>query len=150
MNKLFVASVLFAAGLIFSLTSCDDDSVPYSAAPRYGKMVFDPAIATPGDSVTVTVEQTQKGVSLISTTYKWTFRYSYEAEPGVVKDTTEVISQHTNYDAMGQADPSVRFLVPDNCESRFVSVTLNATFSGYSGPTLFFQATKSGTLSVSY
>ena len=148
MNKNLVTSVLIFLGSMLALTACDESDVPLSAAPRYGNMVFNPTMATPGDSVTVTVEQAKKGVSLESTNYTWRISYGFETEEGDAKDTIVVLHQHTNYDAAGQADPSVRFLVPSNCSSRFVSVSLLGEFSGYSGPTLFFQATKTGTLSV--
>ena len=127
--------------------SCGDDYTD-SYAPVYGKMVFAPTRAILGDSVTVTVEQAQKGHGLEKTTYTWSFKYGYETEDGAVRDTTEVFTQHTNYDGTYDGDPTIRFLVPANCASRNISVSLYATFSGYIGNALFLQANKSGTLVV--
>ena len=103
-------------------------------------------------TMTVTVEQAQLGYGLEKTTYTWNIKYGIRTEEGAVKDTIVTIVQKTNYDGYpdGHDNPSARFLVPANCESRFVSVTLNATFSGYIGNALFLAANKSGNLSVSY
>ena len=151
MYKKNVISMLLLLCFSFALMACGDD-YEESYAPRYGNMQFNPAQATPGDSVTVTVEQAQLGYGLEKTTYTWNIKYGFRTEEGAVKDTIVTIVQKTNYDGYpdGHDNPSARFLVPANCESRFVSVTLNATFSGYIGNALFLAANKSGNLSVSY
>ena len=151
MYKKHVISPLLMLCLSFALTACGDDYED-SYAPQYGNMVFNPTRATPGDSVKVTVEQARLGHGLEKTTYTWSIKYGFLNEEGAVQDTIVTIVQKTNYDGYpeGHDNPSARFLVPENCESRQVSVTLNATFSGYIGNTLFLSATKGGTLSVSY
>ena len=148
MKKRLSVIFLFAAVLSFVLTACGDDGPKESYAPVYGKMLFNPSPAIIGDSVTVTVEQLQKGYGLEKTTYSWSFRYYIQTEDGQQKDTTEVHSSRTNYDGRDNGDPSIRFYVPDNCVGGNINVTLQAEFSGYVGNALFLQASKNGTLSI--
>lgn len=148
MKKRLSVIFLFAAVLSIVLTACGDDGPKESYAPVYGKMLFNPNPAVTGDSVTVTVEQLQKGYGLEKTTYSWSFHYYIQNEEGQEKDTTEYLSYRTNYDGRDSSDPSIRFYVPANCVGRHIDVTLQAAFSGYVGNALFLQASKNGTLSI--
>lgn len=148
MKKEFCISVLFAAMLSIVLAACGDDEPKESYAPVYGKMVFNPTRAVVGDSLTVTVEQLQKGYGLEKTTYTWSFRYYFLTDDGQERDTTEVHSYRTNYDGRDSSDPSIRFYVPDNCVGRTIDVSLQAAFSGYVGNALFLQANKNGAVSI--
>ena len=130
---------------MFTLMSCDDGG-SNSYAPVYGKMLFNPSVAAPGDSVTVSVEQAQKGYGLESTTYSWSIRYYVETEDGTLRDSIQTFSKHTNYDGTDNGDPTLRFYLPTNCVGRSVAVSLHANFSAYIGNTLFLQASKSGSL----
>jgi len=149
MNKHLVTNLLLLFIFVCGFAACsNDDSSSY--APVYGSMTFNPSPATPGDSVTATVEQKSLGYGLEKTTYTWTIKYGVLTEDGVQKDTSLVLTKKTNYDGYenGHDNPSIRFLIPSNCTSRNASVSLSATFSGYIGNTLFCQANKSGTLSI--
>jgi len=143
--KQFVVFSLFVTALL--LAACSEKAED-SYAPVYERMTFDPATAHVGDSVTATVIQSSKGHGLAGTDYVWNISYAYLDKNMVAKDTTVQIRKHTNYDGLDDSDPSVKFLVPENCASTTINVRMNASFDAYIGYVPFMKAEKSGSLRI--
>ncbi|MCR5820759.1 MAG: hypothetical protein K6F94_07450 [Bacteroidaceae bacterium] len=144
MKQLFILPVITLCLLSVACSEKAEDSYP----PVYERMTFTPSTAHPGDSVTATVIQSSKGHGLASTDYVWRISYTYLVADMAARDTTVQISQHTNYDGLDNGNPTLKFLVPENCVSSSVTVRLNADFDSYIGYVLYMKQEKSGVLPI--
>ena len=126
------------------LFSCEEDKEEY-VHPIFGKMTQEPNRVSPGEMVTLTVSQQQKGNGIEKTTYTWTIKALVSAE-GSIKDT--VFVERTNYDGFGKADPVLKFRVPSSCLAGSYKVQLRAEYSGYIGNNLWDEGSTWGTLII--
>ena len=126
--------------------SCEEEKEEY-VHPVFGKMIQEPSKVSPGEMVTLTVSQQQKGNGIEKTTYTWTIK-SFHIVPGegTIKDS--VFTERTNYDGYGKADPVLTFRVPSTCTLGSYKVQLHAQFTGYIGNNLWDEASTWGTLIV--
>ncbi len=84
----------------------------------------------PGDSVTITAVQANKGKYLYTATYGFTMRVNVEMD-GVTQDSTLAYSYATNYDGDGKKDPQWRLKIPDNTVPRSYTCSFTANWKNY-------------------
>ncbi len=137
-------TLLLPVVVVAIFLSCEEDKEEY-VHPIFGKMIQEPNKVLPGEVVTLTVPQQQKGNGIEKTTYTWTFKALVPAE-GSIKDT--VFIERTNYDGYGKADPVLKFRVPSTCTAGSYKVQLRAEYSGYIGNNLWDEASTWGTLII--
>lgn len=145
-KKKIVILLSFIVTMSSIVLSCAEEKDEY-VHPTYGALKQEPNPAHPGQEVVLTIEQTQKGNGIAGTTYEWTIkRLVPDAETHQLKDT--VLSVHTNYDGYGQADPTLKFKLPENCVAGSYTVEMNADFQCYIGSVLYDVARASGQLKI--
>lgn len=136
--------LLLIAAMTPLLFSCEEDKEEY-VHPIFGKMTQEPNPAAPGEMVTLTASQQQKGNGIAGVTYTWTVKELVLVD-GVLKDT--VFTERTNYDGYGKADPVLKFRVPSSCIAGSYKVQLRAEYSGYIGNNLWDEGSTWGTLII--
>lgn len=133
-------SLIFAVTcLLVSLTSCEKND--YSSYPptwkgfqftRNGQEVNPRTGIFPGDEITVTALQDQKGHLINATTYTWTVTAPVLSDngEGYIETTIVTESKHTNYDGYtdGSNDPSITFTIPPKT-SGTATVKFSATYA---------------------
>ncbi len=108
--------------------SCDDESDGISVVPHFSGIVCEPSLPNPGDSITLTAVQDQKGKLINKTSYDWTLKYSYFYDGAATRDTTVTRTITTNYDGISSDDPVAGFWLPANIASD-LTVTIRAYYN---------------------
>lgn len=124
-RKNCLLTALTGAAMAFALAACSEKDDYESYPPTWkgfriekdGQAVTGRTVIKPGDEITVTAVQAQKGHLINATNYYWALSLPVYADNGEdVAGTNCVLefSSHTNYDGVDNSDPQCKFRIPDN------------------------------------